>query len=383
MHCFVVVQNARSGLEATDVRLPTWNELSSDEEQLEVLEAPLDQALFVIGPPGSGKTSLAVWRGEALAEMYGQIPVITYNRMLRRSLQLVADENDISIRASTMHSYVWRDFRTRTGNEPPTIHQDSFTYRWETMATHLADAKPNREALVVDEGQDLPAGFFGYASQFGAKALTVFADEEQAISGNHSTMEQIQNAGRLPDPVILSENHRNTPEIARLAEHFHTGRLPTATVIRSGSGDLPRIIRSNGDHSTISMIVNEFRNRSGSIGVIVDQQAVGEFVQSSLRGLLPGNRVDRYSYELRNDNSIDVRSPGITVLNKESVKGQEFDTVFVLELDRFIPCTNEAEFRAMYMMCARARDNLFLVYGPQPLSAEADASLPGHEVLER
>ena len=71
------------------------------------------------------------------------------------------------------------------------------------------------------------------------------------------------------------------------------------------------------------------------------------------------------------------------MLNKESVKGQEFDTVFILELDRFIPCTTDAEFRAMYMMCARARDNLFLIYGPGPLSAEAEASLPGEDILER
>ena len=40
------------------MRLPTYDELSNDEEQLDVLEAPLDQPLFVVGPPGSGKTSL-------------------------------------------------------------------------------------------------------------------------------------------------------------------------------------------------------------------------------------------------------------------------------------------------------------------------------------
>lgn len=75
--------------------------------------------------------------------------------------------------------------------------------------------------------------------------------------------------------------------------------------------------------------------------------------------------------------------PGVTVLNKDSVKGQEFDTVFVLELERFIPCTIDAEFRAMYMMCTRARDRLFLVYGPERLSAVAEASLPSGDVLER
>ena len=38
------------------MRLPTWDELSSVKEQLDVLDFPLDRSLFVVGPPGSGKT---------------------------------------------------------------------------------------------------------------------------------------------------------------------------------------------------------------------------------------------------------------------------------------------------------------------------------------
>lgn len=69
--------------------------------------------------------------------------------------------------------------------------------------------------------------------------------------------------------------------------------------------------------------------------------------------------------------------------NKNSVKGQEFDALFILELQHFIPCTNDAERRAMYMMCSRARNNLFLVYGPAHLSKRAALALPGPEILER
>ena len=47
-----------------------------------------------------------------------------------------------------------------------------------------------------------------------------------------------------------------------------------------------------------------------------------------------------------------IRRPGVTVLNRESVKGQEFDAVFIMELEAFIPCTNDAASRTMYMMRA-------------------------------
>ena len=365
------------------MRLPTWDELSDDEEQLNVLEAPLDQPLFVTGPPGSGKTSLAAWRAEALSQLHGEIPVVTYNRMLRRTLQLVANGHDLAVSASTMHSFVWRHYRTRVREQPPTAAWDAYEYLWEVMIGRLIDEGPDRQALVVDEGQDLPKDFFLYASRCVAKQLSVFADEEQAIGENHSTLEQIKSAAGLPDPTMLTENHRNTPEIARLAEHFHRGRLPAATVVRSLSGELPQLVRSPNTESTVNRIANELRTRAVSIGVIVDQNGTGQVVRDLLRREVPRNRVDMYSNDEKNEQSINVRQPGVTVLNKESVKGQEFDTVFLLELDRFIPCESEADSRAMYMMCTRARDRLVLVHGPDPLSPEADATLPITSVLER
>ena len=163
------------------MRLPTWDELSRDEEQLEVLEAPLDEPLFVVGPPGSGKTSLAVWRGDALSELHGEIPVVTYNRMLRRSLQLVADADQINVRSTTMQSFVGKDYWQRTGTLAPKEPGSGFAFRWEPMIDRLAGTAPRTGAVVVDEGQDLPKGFFVYASRFVSETVSVFADEEQAI----------------------------------------------------------------------------------------------------------------------------------------------------------------------------------------------------------
>ena len=55
-------------MEETDVRLPTYDEIARDRGQLGALEYPLDRSLFVVGPPGSGKTILAVRRARMAAE---------------------------------------------------------------------------------------------------------------------------------------------------------------------------------------------------------------------------------------------------------------------------------------------------------------------------
>ena len=65
-----------------------------------------------------------------------------------------------------------------------------------------------------------------YSTCYIANALTVFADEDQAVNENSTSLEQIRIGAGLPMPFMLKENHRNSPEIARVAEHFHTGGLP-------------------------------------------------------------------------------------------------------------------------------------------------------------
>jgi len=364
------------------MKLPTWDELRRDLDQLGVLEHPLDQALFVAGPPGSGKTVLAVQRAQMLYEHGRTATIVTFNRMLRRLANVL---NNGATSARTMHSFVWRDYNRRAGLSPPSSGQTSFDYDWGDMLQTLAERPelPREPHLIIDEGQDLAEGFFRYSSLHAAHVITVFADDDQALGDRRTTLEQIKAAANLPNPRLLQSNHRNTPEIARVAEHFHAGRLPAANVQRSAIGARPRLVRSAAPNVTADMVATWFRNRGGSVGVVVDSNAFGESIQELLKARLPERRIDRYDYGLKNEDEINVNEDGITILNRESVKGQEFDSVFLLELDQFLPWRTDAMRRVLYMICARARDHLTLVYGPAPLSAYAVSQLPDSNILER
>jgi superfamily I DNA/RNA helicase len=363
------------------MKLPAFSELI--EEQMQIYEYPLDKSLFVIGPPGSGKTTLAIQRARLIVEASRHTTVITYNRMLRRLISLTTDNN---VDARTMQSFVWHHYSALTGATPPTEPYDNYAYDWDKILEKVAELPPSSQRLshiVIDEGQDLETSFFKYAIAHICKTLTVFADDDQAISKNSSSIEEIQQAAKLENPIVLTENHRNTEEISRLAEHFHNGRLPVARVRRRIKGSLPVLRKISQPIDLARNISTWYTNFGGLIGVVVALNKTGESILNNLRESLPNVRIDMYSNSKCNENEIDTSKPGITILNKESVKGQEFDAVFLCDLGYFLPCDTDSKKRAMYMMCCRAKDHLIMLDGPKHLSVIALACLPGPEILKR
>ena len=361
------------------MRLPTYEEIQRDQGQLDVLETPLDQSLFVVGPPGSGKTVLAVHRAEMLAGEGIAVTLVTYNRTLRRLVFELTRRRD---RAQTMHRFVSARYRDQAESKPP--DKRKYEIDWMSMFEALKDrgVAPERMHVVVDEGQDLPREFFRYLREFTATAVSVFADEDQAVNEQRSTPRDIKLEGRFDDPVLLGANHRNAPEIARLAEHFHAGNAPVPLVHRAPSGELPRAIPCREDGAA-RLIANWYRTRGGRVGVAVVREGTGESLHRRLRNELAGQRVQIYTSDRRNEDDLHLLKPGITILNVLSIKGQEFDTVFLMEFAGLLLDDSDLNRRKMYMLCARARDNLFLMYQGDRLPDALLSRLPGPEILER
>ena len=361
------------------MRLPTYEEIARDGEQLGVYETPFDESFFVVGPPGSGKTVLAVHRAQTLASADTTVVLITFNRMLRR---LIAQLTEDQVQAQTMHKFVSARYYAQTNARAPSLEQ--YIYDWKSMFATLkhCGVTPESTHVIVDEGQDLPKEFFRYLRDFTATTVAVFADEDQALSDERSTPRDIKKSARLDDPVLLRANHRNTPEIARLAEHFHTGVAPVPDVHRSWSGELPRVVLYRKDGAT-KRIANWYKTRGGRVGVAVVNNRTGEILHSQLQNLLADQRVQIYTSDRRNENEVDLLEPGITILNVQSIKGQEFDTVFVMEIGKLLLQLSEVNKRKMYMLCARARDNLFLMHEGKRLPPALLEHLPRAEILER
>ena len=108
------------------------------------------------------------------------------------------------MQAQTMHKFVSICYRVQTNTEAPS--REPYVFDWNTMFATLkrCGITPNPMHVIVDEGQDLPQGFFRYLRDFVATTITVFADEDQALTEDRSTPRDVKVAARLDDPVLLS-----------------------------------------------------------------------------------------------------------------------------------------------------------------------------------
>lgn len=367
------------------MKLPSFTELTEEQKGV-FLQDPL-KSILVVGPPGTGKTSCALWKAQMLAENYGlNVVVVTRNRLLAAlAIQISKDHGGAPVKSLTMHKCVSNDYYRNKFSYP--IPQADYHHKWDAiMALYEAeDVQPSVDHLIVDEGQNLPIEFFIWAKRFLAKEMSVFADEDQTTDVAGCRVGELARVG-YTKAIPLAINHRNTEEIADLVATFHVrGKVPPAPARRGRSGDAPRLMQVATWQELAQRVAVRYQNVGAAVGVILYEQVHITSFHGLLTALLPNDRVDHYTSqaEPRAEQAIKMRDRGVTIISGQSAIGLEFETVFLQDLNRSLPMTANVDYRRMYMLCSRARDTLILVNGPVTLSVAQLAALPAPPLLER
>lgn len=360
------------------LQLPDFNSLS--EEQDDILDLPLDASTLITGPPGTGKTIMAIYRAQMLDKARRPTLLLMYGKLLSTYTKAAVKKSGIDGIVSTYHSWFPRFYQDTYGGKAPMA--DRWTFDWAEIKRKIMQSpvpEQQQRHIIVDEGQDMPQDFY-LVLRLISRCMTVLADENQRITSDQSTLAEIQAATGIREVHTLTRNYRNTRPIAEFAAQFYTG-LPSGIPDLPGkmvTGERPALYHHKNLHSSVQQILNyEATFKDRSIGVLLPYTTQVKSLYNRLdgktkkpvQGYLGGDAGDAFK-------SLDFAKPGIKLVTWASAKGLEFDVVFLPELQsvKGDPAGDDLRMK-MYVLASRAKKQLFLQYSGEGVPPFVD-SLP-------
>ncbi|MGR5453531.1 AAA family ATPase [Vibrio alfacsensis] len=377
--------------------LPQSHNLTKQQQR--VLRLPLEGQHLVVGAPGTGKSVVALHRMKKY-EGKGRAPkVLTFNHVLAAHTSQLA-ECDLTTAMSWLYKTQYELTEQYMPERPPTANEKKkreVNPDYDQLKNIFASyyGKVQIQDLIIDEGQDLPPGYYESVMELGFENFFIVGDQNQQITEDNSSRRDLEGVlGLSPDSVIeLEENFRNTGPIAKLCQHFYTDRSsPLPKLPERSSLLIPTLMNYSTVNACVETILRAADRDSGKlIGVIVANETkradyVKKFDQMDIRRDNEKPVVSSYSSNQKQGNvNIDFSKGGIVVLCDKSVKGIEFDTVYVI-LDglQILGEDKDAMRKRLYVMTSRAKDELFLMQSAQYPNKPVEALLPSDpNILER
>lgn len=356
-----------------EFRLPSQDDIrnsTNGQIMLSIINNDYDEKFsLVTGCPGSGKTTVSIFRLIRLAKNGKSAILLTYQRMLKVAIEnLLAKQGISSSKVNTIHSW----FPKTTGKLLGFSNQDT-----KLSASEIESALRGRVGnmeLILDEAQDLEERVFqAFPKVFGR--ITIGADNDQQMREGEGISEMTikRQISHSSNEFTLQFNYRNTYQIYNFARYFvpnspkaNDSQTLSALKRYKNNGDLPEVLKFSGQSDMQSRLKTIIENYKGfNIGVLFPFKNQVENYHSIISGF--GFECSKYYAEMseaeKSKTENDLKS--ILVTTFISAKGMEFDIVIMPEFDS-IKTTDEAK-RQAYVGCTRAKNRLVVMYtGSKP-----------------
>ena len=377
-------------------KLPDIDDLTKEQDA--IIDLPLEGQHLVVGGPGTGKSVVALMRARRLARENTNYKCLAFNHTLLKSNEQLFGEG--------LHNIQWQKwfhqvYKQAFSASAPMLENDKGikSIDWQQVITNTTQRLNQSEetdehtylsSLIIDEGQDMPPQFYEALVNLFFEDFFVVADQNQQINENCSSIKELQTImGLEPDEVhILTQNWRNTYQIAKLSRVFYVDKAtppPALPDEEDRYGDTPCLYTYRESHfnNLIEVIMVQAKDyKDKLIGIICPNNIVfDKYLNEIHRQKTTDPRFSevRISYYRHSSPmSLDFTHGGISIINAQSCKGLEFDTVFLADINEHKNFNHEPDFikKRFYVMASRARERLFLLRQEQSNNPLVDSLLP-------
>jgi len=324
---------------------------------------------LVTGCPGSGKTTISIYRLIRLHRARQKVQLLTFQKMLVMSIQSLSRSQSVPRDCvNTFHKWYYSLTGSKFDLEcPPSA---------ETITNSLGSsslARTRIRELIIDEGQDLPRSVFQALPSFCDRFFTGADNGQQVYPRHGARVEQIEEAikktsggkfARFP----LGRNFRNSYETYKFARQFISRTNQVAwdeTILdrldrANRHGAKPTVISYSNPAERDAHMKMVLKNAAGNVAVLCPRGAKvgryfhGETVEDTFSAI--SNMGIQASWYFSKERAEVPENPERYIVTTfKSAKGMEFDVVVIprINYDRQIP-------QEWYVACTRARRQLFI-----------------------
>ena len=339
------------------IKIITINDLDSSQRRI-VNMRPFDSSMYVSGPPGSGKTSVAILRTKMILDNgFSNVMFLLYNHSLYGYLNKIFSKMKItnSINIQTKDQFFYRlamNMGCHNNNYEP--YEVKYAGWLRAIMSASDSSLPSCQLLIMDESQDFSDAELAILKRMSKKMLAL-ADFDQQLYGKHGTPAAF---GSLPH-IELETIYRFGKEIAEIAQPFSASATNLITkVTKTGFTPAYRVhTNPSNEISVISQIIKNKMVADGTMAILSPAKASLEKLSRMLRSEGINHFYSTNNKDLR-EYDFDSKCPLLITAN--SAKGLEFDTVILYKYTRSsMYVENKKEI--LYMSLTRTCSELYVL----------------------
>jgi len=335
---------------------------------------PEDGQFLIVGGPGTGKSVVALLRTMKYHKNEDYAFLTFNNVLLSATKQLV----DFNLNSFTLDKWFNAEYKNIFKESLYKYDANNGEYQKPNYLEIIKKFESKEDItqsfhIIIDEGQDKPTKYYEALMHFGIENFFIVADQNQQITEDNSSRQELTDLLGLEveDVIELKENYRNSHPIGLFSNSFFTDpaspppELPSKSKPSLGT---PILYEYANYQDCAKLILREAdRDNRNLIGVVVANDDLRDTYVNALETTEinldnPRPIISTYSAKDKKVPNINFAYSGIVVLNDKSIKGLEFDIVYIVT-DGFKIYNNDIDSmkKRFYVMSSRAIKKLVLL----------------------